>query len=155
MKKHSAPTPSQRAAFTLIELLVVLSIIATLASLILPGVQNAREASRRTQCVNNLKQLGTAMQNFASSHDGKLPWLTSGIYDGVSWSTGELMLNYGTTTSPNLKRVPWTVHLLPLLDNASLFERLQVASSDMAKTFQVQQTTENRAVPIHSTALTS
>ena len=62
----------RRSAFTLIELLVVIAIIAALIALLLPAVQAAREAARRAQCVNNLKQLGIALQNY---HDinGSLP----------------------------------------------------------------------------------
>ncbi|MEO2013123.1 MAG: DUF1559 domain-containing protein [Fuerstiella sp.] len=92
-RRHTAASKKTRRGFTLIELLVVIAIIATLMSLILPAIQNAREAGRRTQCLNNMKNVTLATLSFATSNKSRLPALgyfpqnSSGMrFNGRSWA---------------------------------------------------------------------
>jgi prepilin-type N-terminal cleavage/methylation domain-containing protein/prepilin-type processing-associated H-X9-DG protein len=97
-----------RLGFTLIELLVVIAIIGVLIALLLPAVQAAREAARRNTCVNNLKQLGLALANYADTH---------GVYppDGERlWEPGHL---------PE-KRWSMQAYLLPFVDQSSVYNNL-------------------------------
>ncbi|ODA34658.1 DUF1559 family PulG-like putative transporter [Planctopirus hydrillae] len=98
---HNAHRHSLRSAFTLIELLVVITIIAVLIALLLPAVQQAREASRRTQCKNNLHQLGLGLHNHHSAYDA-FPSTISGTIDGVSVFHG------------------WGAQILPYMDQSPL-----------------------------------
>jgi len=114
-----------RRGFTLIELLVVISIIAVLASLIAPAVQSARRAARKVQCLSNMRNVGLAMQNFASSNNGSLPAL---------WSTQSVTNSSGLQGTMT---VPWTFLLLPALDNSALLKNIRNDSIQSGTTMTV------------------
>jgi len=92
MKKYSGSRNRRlESAFTLVELLVVIAIIGVLVALLLPAVQAAREAARRMQCTNNLKQIGLAMHNFAAANGDRFP---AGSPDGATHGLFTLILPY-------------------------------------------------------------
>ena len=97
---------NNRMGFTLVELLVVIAIIAILIALLLPAVQAAREAARRTQCNNNLKQIGIALHNYHSTH-GVFPpgwgWRIDGDHHN-SWA--------------------WSAKILPFLEQGGLYDAI-------------------------------
>ena len=101
----------RRRGFTLIELLVVIAIIAVLIALLLPAVQQARESTRRTQCKNNLKQIGLAMHNY---HD------SSGVFPPGIIHSG----NVAGTGFTGASGWAWGTFLLPYIDNGPLYTAL-------------------------------
>lgn len=115
---------SRRRGFTLVELLVVITIIGILIALLLPAVQAAREAARRSQCTNNLKQLGVALHNYHSAHNVFPP---SAI--DLGWGSACYGAESPTKTIKNLNGL---VLLLPFLEQAWIYERwdFRVCASD-------------------------
>jgi prepilin-type N-terminal cleavage/methylation domain-containing protein/prepilin-type processing-associated H-X9-DG protein len=109
-----------RGGFTLIELLVVIAIIAVLIALLLPAVQSAREAARRAQCTNNLKQIGLAMHNYHTAY-GTFPLGVSASNN--TWNSSHCGCSAQITWNG------WSVHamLLPYLEASPVFNAINFA----------------------------
>lgn len=116
---RSKPTSRLRPGFTLVELLVVITIIGILIALLLPAVQAAREAARRSQCTNNMKQIGLALLNYEQTNKVFPPWAVPGY--GPYTVTGG-----GAVTFPNAPRPAfhhtWLTMILPYLEQMPLYQ---------------------------------
>jgi len=106
---------SPKHGFTLVELLVVIAIIGVLIALLLPAVQQARESARRTQCINNLKQVGLAVHNFHDTY-GELP-------------PSRIQYEY----------LGWSALLLPFMEQTNLFDQLDLKQKYKDQTTAAQQ----------------
>ncbi len=105
---------AMRGGMTLIELLVVIAIVGALAALVLPAVQAAREAARRSQCANNLRQQALAVDLYADQHDGRFPPL---------WHTARLQ---------PWQNFPWRIFVLPHLELRQVHDALNLSAEPLA-----------------------
>jgi prepilin-type N-terminal cleavage/methylation domain-containing protein/prepilin-type processing-associated H-X9-DG protein len=108
----SAGRPCSRRGFSLIEMLLVTAIIAVLVALLLPAVEQCREAARRTQCQNNLSQIAIALTNYEMAFSTLPP--------GTVNATGPIV----NAASPDEYHVSWTVQILPFLELETVHRRI-------------------------------
>ena len=117
--RTNSPRRRARSAFTLVELLVVIAIIGILVSLLLPAVQSAREAARRMQCTNNLKQLGLALHNY---HD---------TYNAFVYRSGGTCCQAGAgKLNTNRGRRSGFVSLLPFIEQQPMWDQIKAGDSN-------------------------
>src|SRR5437764_1971070 len=114
MKLRKLIHRGQRVGFTLIELLVVIAIIAVLIALLLPAVQSAREAARRAQCTNNLKQMGLALANYESGQ---------GVYPQCYAQRAIWDIPNSCGTAGDSGWGNWSIHayILPYMDGGPIY----------------------------------
>ena len=122
-----------RNGFTLVELLVVIAIIGILVGMLLPAVQQVREAARRTTCANNIRQLVLASMNYESAHQRFQPGLNLpiGNASGMIWPNSRV--HEMTGEPPNANQFGgWMVWILPFMEQDNVFNRMDLNQRDYA-----------------------
>ena len=123
--KQAAQGTGRVAAFTLVELLVVIGIVALLVALLMPAVQGAREAARRADCLNKIKQLGLAVHMYEFQHSRLPPGGT--LFNTSTTSCTRTTVSHKTECGPL-----WSVHILPFMEDKNRYD-----SYDLTKPFAV------------------
>lgn len=128
----------RRRGFTLIELLVVIAIIAILIALLLPAVQQAREAARRSDCKSRMKQIGLALHNYHDAHS---------VFPSATVTNAS-----GTCPGPSVSQAPWTVMILPYLEDTARYESFNLATGTFGALFTHENsTTESTRQKVRNT----
>ena len=141
---------TKRAAFTLIELLVVITIIGMLIALLLPAVQGAREAARRMQCINQLKQIGLALHNYAEAKGVFPPGAISGTTNpntGVFTATNDTWTN--ASVGANAHGTSFLLSILPYIEKDNIFKQWDFSTSALGNA----KTTADAGIYTHTAAL--
>lgn len=139
----SADSRGQKRAFTLVELLVVIAIIGILVALLLPAVQAAREAARRTQCKNNLKNIGLSILNFHDTYKlfptgGSVPGVNIEDYLQDTHTQPNPALRKGPANGPLRQGIGWMYQILPFLEEGAI------------KGIILQEQLDDHAIPLYN-----